>query len=324
MIATVVSGEWHGIPKGWVLVAAITALGLLFGGLNALTNRKYVFEDGLVSGVVGRMGSGKSLFIVSRVLLPFCRALSRKGYLMSSTERPVVRVVANFRFDPGMPNVEVRTVMPSETEGVFTALRRLAEQIGDVEGPWRDAEGVLHNGRNARGIRELPEGCKREPILNALVVLDEMHLFAGSSKLALSDDTSYVISMARKYNCELWWASQHEMKVHKRLRDESSVLWLAGKVSGFLGFFVGERRHVARCFVSAAQVEKARAGTPNPPRSIERRFYRYTPKVGRFFNSFELLVPDPSRRSDATGSLLERQRRRLELAPDPVEVEEVS
>lgn len=346
MLAVWSADKWHGIPIPWIIVAGLLALMGVFGGLNALHNRKYYFLDGLVSGVVGRMGSGKSLFIVTRVLRPFCRALSANGGVIpSSTGRPVRRVITNFRFDAGMPNVEVRNVAPTAEDSIFAQLIKLAETIGvdEAEGPWLDEQNILHDGREpiptiavcyrcggtAEGgpvaqaqddwqpctahmveTIELPK-FGREPILNALVVLDEMHLFAGSSKVAIGDEAGFVISMARKYNSEIWWASQHEMKVHKRLRDESSTLWLAGKLTGFASFFVGSGWHVARSFDGPAQVEAARkcVGTTKTVRASDRRIYRYTAKVGKWYNSFELIVPDPSRRSGTTERMLARRSR---------------
>lgn len=295
-----------GIPGAWLLViGSVVALGL-FGVLNALTNRRYVFEDGLVHGVVGRMGSGKSLFIVQRVLMPFCRRLSKRGVIYSTTERPVRRVITNFKFDPRLPNVEVLHVVPTETTNIFEELIELSVRIGGVEGPWYDEDAILQDGR--RSIPDdavsamLPNGKRsfeRQPILNALVILDEMHFFAQSSKIAISEAAGYAFSMARKWNAELWWCSQSEMKVHKRLRDESSYLWLAGKLTGPAAWVLGDRWHICRQYSSPALVERARqAGMSgkDAPRSNERRFYRYTKAVGRIYNSFELLQPDPSRR----------------------------
>lgn len=312
MIA-LLEGDVGPVSLRWALVISGVLLICVFGGLNAIVNRKYVFEDGMVHGVVGRMGSGKSLFVVQRVLLPFCRRLSKRGVVYSvNTERPVRRVITNFKFDPRMPNVEVLHVSPTATTNIFEELILLSEQIGEREGPWLDADGVLQDGR-----KEPPAGVRREPILNALVILDEMHFFMESSKIAMDKAAGYAISMARKWNCEMWWVSQHEMKVHKRLRDESSMLWLCGKVTAPASWVLGERWHLSRQYSSAALVEKARqagSGGKDAPRSTERRFYRYTKTVGRVYNSFELLVPNPARGFDVAARTIER-RNALALVP---------
>jgi hypothetical protein len=310
MFAVWTAGEWYGLPwVWWLVIGCVAALGV-FGLLNGAVNRIYRPVDGLVQGVVGRMGAGKSLFITQRVLLPYCRTVGKKGFLNSSTSRPMVRAVTNFRFDSGT-GVEVRTVSPGADQTIFRSLIDLAAELGELEGPWLDYDGILHAGRDGSTgeirpmpdlpPRELPNGLwafERQPILNALVILDEMHLFCNSGQVSLGDDAGYIISMARKLNCELWWLSQHEMKVHKRLRDESSSIWLAGKVQGSLGLIIGSGQHMAREYLSPALVERARscAGTTSAPRPSDKRLYRYTSAVGRVYNSFELLVPDPTRK----------------------------
>lgn len=331
LLAVWTADKWMGLPwVWWVVIGCVLALGIL-GLANGALNRIYRPVDGLVQGVVGRMGSGKSLFIVQRVLIPFCTSVGKRGFLNSATKRPMVRAVTNFRFDPGVP-VEIRTVEPQAEFGIFRSLIELADDIGREEGPWFDYDGVMHNGRNSatgeiepmpdHPPRELEDGrwaFVRQPILNALVILDEMHLFANSNNVALGEDASYIISMARKLNCELWWLSQHEMKVHKRLRDESSSIWLAGKMHGILS---PENTHVCREYLSPSQVELARqcAGTDRAPRANDKRMYRYTAKVGLVYNSFELLVPDPrrpARRGEARPASPGRIRQ--ETAPPPVE-----
>lgn len=307
LIASPVSGDWYGVPRAWCLVAAAVVAFAIFTGLNALTNRKYVFVDGVVCGVFGRMGSGKSLFAVLRVLLPFCRGLSRGGGVVySKTGRPVRRAIVNFRFDPEMPNVEIRTVQPTSEISIWRRLRELAEEIGAVEGPWYDEAGIQHDGRKPPPDLE-PVWLEqieawayvRQPILNGLIFIDEMHLYNASSKLAQDPDCEWFCSMIRKLNALMLYASQNEMKVHKRLRDETSEFWLAGELVGPLTWLIGSGWHVCRQYVSSGQLAMARdkAGTDRAPRAADRRRYRFTRRAARFYNSFELLVPDPSRRS---------------------------
>lgn len=303
MLAIWTAEKWGPLPSVWWVCLGLIALAVLFSIGNGLVNRVYVPVDGLVQGVVGRMGSGKSLLIVMRVLLPFCRGLAKRGFVRSMTGRPMTRVITNFRFDPGLAGVEVLTVQPGADRSIFGSLIDLAHEIGQREGPWYDSAGIMQDGSKAMPADAEPArlangalSYTRQPILNALVVLDEMHLFANSSKLALGDEASWIISMARKLNCELWWASQHEMKVHKRLRDESSSIWLAGKLTGLGAMFVGSGWHVAREYHSPALVERARnsLGSTGAPKASDRRVYRFTKDTKRFYNSFELLVPDPS------------------------------
>jgi hypothetical protein len=304
--------KWHGIQVTWWAIAGLLAIMAVFGVLNGALNKIYRPVDGLVQGVVGRMGSGKSLFVVQRVLLPYCAALGKRGFVLSDSKRRMRRVVTNFRFDPGT-DIEIRTVRASETVSIFLAVRQLAEAIGRVEGPWYDERGILCEPtehemstvcavcRNVgpcgdrHGV-ELVEEFDREPILNAVVVLDEMHLYANSGNLALGKEASWLISMARKLNAEVWWCSQHEMKVHKRLRDESSYIWLASKWHGPATWILGSGWHIAREFVSPALVERARsaAGTGKGVAGSDKRIYKFSNKSKQFYNSFELLTADPT------------------------------
>lgn len=341
MIALWQSDTWAGVPVVWWAVGGLVLVLGVFGLLNGWLNRIYRPVDGLVQGVVGRMGSGKSLFIVQRVLLPFCAALARKGVVLSQSGRPMTRVVTNFAFNPeaalgrrARHRVEVRHVEPTSDDSIFAALIDLSHDIGRTEGPWFDDDAVMHSGRETPPADAIPHELRpgvwsyvRQPILNALVVLDELHLFANSSKLALGEEASFVISMARKLNAEVWWCSQHEMKVHKRIRDESSSIWLAGKLTGFAAAFVGSGWHLAREYHSPALVERARNsfGTAQAPRPSDKRVYRFTRRTSRFYNSFELLVPDPSgsagaRRSGAEATRSAGRMARLGLDPSADEL----
>lgn len=292
-----------GLPfSTWYLVAGLGGVCLVFGCMSALLNRQYVFRDGIINGVVGQMGSGKSLFMVQRVIIPFCRSLAKKGTVTSSTGRPVRRIICNFRIDPveagfvrknGEP-IEVVLVQPTEDEPIFAVVRRLAAEIGALEGPWtHPVTGRLiqptWSNEIPAGYEDVLAGVEREPILNGLVALDEMHLFTPSEKMSMDADARYVTSMARKLNAELWWVSQHEMKVHKRLRDDSEMIWRAGKLQGPLTALVGSGWFAAQAF-HTMDVRRPTA------KAIDRRIYRYTKRVGRVYDSFALLLPDPVRR----------------------------
>lgn len=314
---------WLGVPWPWWALGAMLLMLGVFGVLNGLTNKIYRPVDGLVQGVVGRMGSGKSLFVVSRVLLPFCSAVSKRGgSIPSTTGRPMRRAITNFRFDPGEGvECEIRNVQPTHEVSIFRSLLDLADEIGAVEGPWLDDKGVMHPGTDpipddaeSRPLYGDTWSYERQPILNGLVVLDELHFFANSNAVALGNEASYFISMARKLNAEVWWCSQHEMKVHKRIRDESSSLWLAGKLNGFLGWFadIGAPIHVCREYHSPALLTQARdaAGTSRAPRASDKRVYRFTKRTLHFYNSFELLMADPD------PSVVRRAARRRSVGPN--------
>jgi len=302
-------GMLWGLLTSWTFVLVLV-VGALFLWLLTFRRRVlYVPTDGLVSGVVGRMGTGKSLFLVTTVLLPYCRALVAGGVWRDSegikhagrvdglSGRPMVRVVTNFLFDPpeALAGIDRRVVEPEPGLSVFSALLKVAESIGETEGPWKDDRGKLHP-----WTEKPPAGVRRLPAINGLVILDELHLFCSASDVTVAADASYFFTMARKLNCEVWWASQSEMKVHKRIRDESSELWLCARLGGIVAA-LAPGWHVARSYETPQQIDKARAaaglsgGRVKPPVPTAKRAYRGNRRVFSFYNSFDLLLPDDRR-----------------------------
>jgi len=292
-----VASLW-GLFTSWTFVLVLVVAAVPLWLLSFRRRPLYVPTDGLVSGVVGRMGTGKSLFLVTTVLLPYCRALVRGGgRVRGLSGRPMVRVVTNFHFDPppDLSGVERRVVEPAEGLSVFSVLLKLSEEIGATEGPWKDEHGKLHP-----WTEEPPPGVGRLPAINGLVILDELHLFCSASDVTVAADASYFFTMARKLNCEVWWASQSEMKVHKRIRDESSELWLCARLGGIAAALV-PGWHVARSYDTPQQLDKARAAAGlhssrvKPPAPTAKRAYRGNRRVFSFYNSFDLLLPDDRR-----------------------------
>jgi len=291
-------GWLWGLFTSWTFVLVLVAGCFPLWLLSFRRRPVYVPTDGLVSGVVGRMGTGKSLFLVTTVLLPYCRALVRGGgRVRGLSGRPMVRVVTNFHFDPpeALAAVDRQVVEPVDGLSVFSVLLELAETIGLVEGPWKDANGKLHP-----WTEEPPPGVRRLPAINGLVILDELHLFCSASDVSVAVDASYFFTMARKLNCEVWWASQSEMKVHKRIRDESSELWLCARLGGIAAALT-PGWHVARSYDTPQQLDKARAAAGlhssriKPPAPTAKRAYRGSKRVFSFYNSFDLLLPDDRR-----------------------------
>jgi len=278
--------------KLWLLPVVLLGLGAVFVALSAWSNaRRYVFVDGEVTCVTGRMRQGKSLFVVTRVLIPFCRQLSRAGgELVMPNGRVVRRVVTNFKFTPPYPGVEVRLVEADPDRGVtlFDAVHQLAVQLGRVEGPWLDAEEVMHVAGDP------PEGVDRQPVLNALVILDEFHLYATSGRVTMNGTANWLMSMMGKLHAELWWITQNEMKVHKRVRDETGRFWMAQRIRGPLSWLIGSGWFRAAAFDSVGALQQYRntVGTGREPRSVDRRFYRFTRKAVKLYNSYQLITPD--------------------------------
>lgn len=292
---------WFGIAAGAVaVVAAIVMLS---------TSRSYRIIDGRVSGVVGRMGTGKSLFVVSRVLVPVMRSLRNGRTPLSSTGRPIRRIITNSALAPPWPGIEVVQLVASDDTGIWDQLKALSfefavpadlSQCDSVD----QAECTMHPYKRegddgetaARDLdTRVATNClvdRRvecwEQRLDALVWLDEMHLFASSDRMKTSVACRWVTSMLRKLNAEMWWASQSEMKVHKRLRDDSESIWQVGRYRGLWVAVVGTNLFRARAFDSAL-LGRATA------KPFDTKWYRFSRRKKKLYNSFQVIVPDPDR-----------------------------
>jgi len=240
----------------WLVVGAGVLFLLVVSAGSALTNRRYHFRDGGVNGVIGVMGSGKSLFVVSRVMLPVAKALASRRGLVSETQRPVKRIIANFSADLGYPDVEYVVL---DGARLWDHLIELAEQYGS-------------DGQMA---------------LDALVVVDEAHLYLPSDKLRTAQKARYFCSMARKLNVEFWWITQNEMKINKRLRDDTTFIWQVQRFRNLFTLVTGSAR-----WFQAEAFEPEHLRRLNTRRAVERRFYKLNKRVLRAYNSFELIVPD--------------------------------
>lgn len=235
----------------WLLVGGAFAVCVLMAAISSLASKRYTFRDGFVCGVIGVMGSGKSMFVVAKVLLPAAKAIASRRGLTSTTGRPVTRLITNFNVDlPFDARVEV-------LDGA-----RLWDHLLELA---------------------LTSDTGR---LDAVVIIDEAHLFIPSSKLKVAQKAAYLCSMARKLNAEIWWITQNEMKIHARLRADSSLIWKVGRHASLLTLVTGP----SSWFVAKAFEPERLSG----PRAtvVDRRFYRMSKVVLRAYNSFDLIVPD--------------------------------
>lgn len=261
----------------WWFCGGVFALCVVMGVGSALTSRGYRFQSGTVQGVIGKMGSGKSLFIVQRVVLPCAREMSKnRGLYCSHTFRPVTRIVTNFEMELPYEGVELITLDGSR---IWDHLVELAVELGEPG----------------------------KPRLDALVVIDEAHLFVPSAKLKVAQKASWVMSMARKLNAEVWWITQSEMKIHKRLRDDTQLIWKVGRSASLWTLLAGPSKwFVAKAF------EPERLNRMNATYT-DRRFYRLSKAALKAYNSFELIIPDAE--ADVSLDSTSRGSNVLEMLP---------
>lgn len=177
---------------GWVLPLVAAASVLLLGALKWTlfsSSGKARQPDGRVVGVIGRMGSGKTLFAVAEMRRRF---------------RAGLRVSSNFKLS--FPCTCSRRHKRRYSEGVHAG--NCYSRRAELWSPFR-------------GWEELAL------LRNCVVVLDEAHLYAPAvAGYALSIDARWAISMCRHNSIDLYWITQHESRVTKTLRDLTTEMVL--------------------------------------------------------------------------------------------------
>lgn len=266
---------WYGVGAGGLLV-------LIMGALTALSSRTYKFRGGMVQGVVGLMGSGKSLMVIARVLIPVARSLASKhGLHCATTQRRVRRIIANFECDLGFPGIEV---VQLRGEDLWDHLLELSAEFA------RDGK----------------------PALDALIVIDEAHLYVTSDKMKLSPKARYVCSMLRKLNGELWWLSQNTSQVHVALRRHTSMVWTVHHCAALWTLFTGgaSKWHLG----AAWPMNNGTIKTGVKPLQTVR--YRRSARVMAAYNSFDLIVPADEAATDLSRDAF--SQRRLRAVPSEI------
>lgn len=246
-------------------------LGFLFllvcaaGLMLFVASRRYRFQSGRVNGVVGDLGGGKSMFVVSRVLRPCAKTLaSRRGLRCSHTGRPIRQIITNFTFDPtvfGLQGVPVVQLAPADGVTIWHQIIAQGDLVPD------------------------PETGELDLRLDALICIDEFSLFCESDRSQLDRLAKSFFVHLRKWNGELWWMAQDPMQVHKRARKFSQRLWDCREARAWWATF------------SPRRVFRATAYKPNKDGDIDRNsqpveamVYRANPKVFRAYRSFETIA----------------------------------
>lgn len=273
--------KWATDPRTFIYCGIVLGALVLLSVLMAfLAWRRYRFIDGMVHGVIGRMGSGKSLYVTQRVLVPVAKQLRNGRTFKSSTGRPVRRIITLTGFRSPYKGVDVHVLRPNPEETIWGALRRLSyewAQPADMTECDRDRDGrcVYHDFER--------DGVCWDQRLDALIWIDEAHDSATSDKQRMEEDARWVTSRIRKLNAELWWASQSEMKVHKRLRDDSTYVWRVNRYRGVGVLIAGTS------WFRAAAYDPAMLTRADPGKPIDVRWYRLSRRALRRYNSFQVL-----------------------------------
>jgi Zonular occludens toxin (Zot) len=216
-------------------------------------------REGMVLGVVGKMGYGKTSFIVSNYAIPALRAGRT--------------VVANFtiRADD-LPGQCVRLEahqFGADLLGIGSSLNTDPTTGEPVTGWFYDTACTCGKDGNDR----VQCGCNA-----AVVVLDEAHLFVpASNSRPLPVELMQWFTMARKNHVQVIWATQYWKWVHSAARRLSSQIWVCepGKMRG---------NHVANCHEPFALEQRESV----PLASIK---YQITESLVSRYDSWEVVVP---------------------------------
>lgn len=250
----------------WPYVLGVCGLFLALGAATLIVGgREYRFQSGRVNGVVGDLGGGKSMFVVTRVLRPVARGLvSRRGLRCSHTGRPVRQIITNFTFDPtafGLEGVPVVQLAPAPGITIW-------EQI--------IAQGVL--------VPD-PDTGDLELRIDALIAVDEMSMVCPSDASKFDELARVAFVHMRKWNCEFWWMAQDTMQVHKRARKFSQRIWWCEQVRGVLASILPGRRFGASAYKPNKDGDIDRVKPP-----VERMVYLARKRNFSAYRSFETIA----------------------------------
>lgn len=252
------------VPWGHVslLLLALPFLALLLVAnrrMNAAAPQKG--GSGRVVGIVGRMGSGKSYMAVRMAI----RRLKRGA-----------DVVTNFTM-----NLDGAELVNGLAARGWKAKQIAAEMTahtaffgGDpvTVGRVKVLRGITGKWRMFRGWDQFAE------LENAIVIIDEAHLYAPSNKsLTFPDVARFKMSQARKFHLDVYWVTQHEGRVNSILKDLTNMMFVSRSFMSGAWFSVKgyEPEHMRR-----------------KGKHLERQFYRLNVDVAGLYNTLEILAAD--------------------------------
>jgi zona occludens toxin (predicted ATPase) len=158
------------------------------------------------------------------------------------------------------------------TERAMAQARRGREVFANynIEGCWQFSPDQL---------LDLPPG---------LIVIDEAHLwFPSRMALKLPPSWLAMLSQTRKNGWDLMWASQHEARVDRVLRDVSSWMWLCQAWFGWNG-------HPVLFTAESYEPEFFR----KPSRKMTKTYRVFSMNVARGYDTYERLTVASHAQSD--------------------------
>lgn len=252
------------VPWGhvWLLALALPFLVLLLVANRRMNNSTpQRGGSGRVVGIVGRMGSGKSYMAVRMAI----RRLKRGA-----------DVVTNFTMNlDGAELVNVLAARGWKDKRIAAELTAQTAFFGGDPVPVARVKvlrGITGQWRMFRGWDQFAE------LENAIVIIDEAHLYAPSNKsLTFPDVARFKMSQARKFGLDVYWVTQHEGRVNSILKDLTNMMFVCRSFMSGAWFSVKgyEPEHMRR-----------------KGKHLERQFYRLNVAVAGLYNTLEILAAD--------------------------------
>jgi len=252
------------LPWGhvWLLFLALPLLLVLVVAnrrMNAQTAPKG--GSGKVVGIVGRMGSGKSYMAVRMAY----RKLKRGA-----------NVVTNFTMNlDGRELVNGYAAQGRKNKWIARELTCQTAFFGGDPFPVgrvKVLRGMTGEWRMFRGWDQFAE------LENAVVIIDEAHLYAPSNKsMVFPDVARFKMSQARKFLLDVYWITQHENRVNSILKDLTNMMYVCRS------FLTG-----ALFAVKGYEPEHMR----KKGKHLERQAYRMNTHIAGLYNTLEILAAD--------------------------------
>jgi hypothetical protein len=242
----------------WVFVALVVPLGaLLFANHRMNASSTSTGGDGKVVGIVGRMGSGKSYMAVRMAL----------GRLKRGAN-----VVTNFSMDLADADRVNACWKATRRVGWGSRLRRVSKEVDLPRRRVRALLGVRGSWRMFRGWEQFAE------LEDAVVIIDECHLYAPSNKTVVFPDVArFKLSQARKFRLDVYWCSQHENRVNSVLKDLTNMIYICN--SWYSGWWFSAKGY---------EPEKMRRKNQH----LDRKGYRFDLGVAELYDTLEVLAAD--------------------------------
>jgi hypothetical protein len=270
-----------GLPWYVFVVVGLVLLAVFRRGSEGATG-----GTGKVVGVVGRMGSGKTLFAVRLAHRRMSRGANvRTNFTMHLTNLHPDRPCPPKCEESGRCSCE----RPRRIWNQAGTKRYRSRCLCQMRAKWSQ----WHGWEELVGLR------------NAVVIVDEAHIMAPSlNPHAIPEAAKWALSMARKHRVDLYWISQHEDRVTKALRDLTNVLyhctaWYGAKVFLAKGY----------------EPERMRKKNEH----LERIYHTLRMRTADLYDTLEVMRPDEAVSRDGSMAKVEglveqhRQQRESEL-----------